>query len=531
MIYLISIFVFGNKQITKVVGSATIHLHDLCHIQIVARFGNQHRLVYPVTSQWPMMRNHFLHLFLMPSMMDQGASLSTSSLTTAGIDLGTSGARVSVVETDLESGCRTECFSSPVSWREGGYDDPVEWISSVKELFRTAKSCINTSTIQSICISGTSASCLVVDSSDLSCIVHGPRMYDFAVPKTIARLAEHAPNRHTTLSPTSSLNKLLDWHETKPLTPSQRLLHQADYVILNFLKDKSTTYSDWHNCLKLGYDVQDLQWPTWLRQCLEASRLSIDVLPAKIVQPGAVIGAIDPELAEELGLSRECAITAGTTDSNAAFMASGITTAGAAVTSLGSTLAIKQLSASYVEDSTRGVYSHRFPSTDQSEREMWLVGGASNVGCAVLRQQMFSENELEECSMLIDPADESPLQYYPLTKTGERFPVPDAKKQPVLEPVPEDRTAFLHGILQGISTVEREGYKALTEIGASSPTLILTAGGGSRNAIWTKMRERRLREFFPGVTVTSAVNTEASFGAALLAASSAVLSRSAASDT
>jgi hypothetical protein len=45
---------------------------------------------------------------------------------------------------------------------------------------------------------------------------------------------------------------------------------------------------------------------------------------------------------------------------------------GDAVTSLGSTLAIKMLSAVPVDDSSRGVYSHRLG-------DLWLAGGASNV--------------------------------------------------------------------------------------------------------------------------------------------------------
>ena len=68
---------------------------------------------------------------------------------------------------------------------------------------------------------------------------------------------------------------------------------------------------------------------------------------------------------------------------------------GDAVTSLGSTLALKMLSATPVDDDTRGVYSHRLG-------DLWLAGGASNVGCAVLREQGFDAAELVECSARID---------------------------------------------------------------------------------------------------------------------------------
>ena len=54
-----------------------------------------------------------------------------------------------------------------------------------------------------------------------------------------------------------------------------------------------------------------------------------------------------------------CAVIAGTTDSIAAFVAARCTDVGDAVTSLGSSLALKLVSETRVDDSAKGVYSHR----------------------------------------------------------------------------------------------------------------------------------------------------------------------------
>lgn len=87
-----------------------------------------------------------------------------------------------------------------------------------------------------------------------------------------------------------------------------------------------------------------------------------------------------------------------------------------AVTSLGSTLAIKLLSGTRVEDDARyGLYSHRLGSLG------WLVGGASNTGGAVLRQH-FSDEQLAELTQRMDAERPTGLDYYPLTAPGERFP-------------------------------------------------------------------------------------------------------------
>jgi len=78
-------------------------------------------------------------------------------------------------------------------------------------------------------------------------------------------------------------------------------------------------------------------------------------------------------------------------------------------------------------------------------------------------------------------------------------------------------------MLQGIGDVEREGFRVMGELGASPsvPHVVLSCGGGARNDVWTAMRERRLMAICDEhVKVIKATNTEASYGAALLAAAS-----------
>lgn len=194
-------------------------------------------------------------------------------------------------------------------------------------------------------------------------------------------------------------------------------------------------------------------------------------------RPGSVVGTVGTHIVTQFCIPATCRLVAGTTDSIAAFLAAGVTEPGQAVSSLGSTLAIKLLSTEYVEDAARGIYSHRLD-------DMWLVGGASNVGCAVLRQQGFTDTDLVRLSNGIDPNISSGLNYYPLISVGERFPVADSLKAPVLDPKPvispengseecidtQWRRRYLHGILEGVAEVEREGYKQLMQLGATPIT-------------------------------------------------------------
>jgi sugar (pentulose or hexulose) kinase len=465
-----------------------------------------------------------------------------NSLLFCGFDLGTSGARLSIIDEDQH-----EVYAKAIGWTDS-YDCPTAWMQAVDTLLKVASSNVALSRVASICFSGTSASCLLVDKTKGGITpTRAARMYNYDVlqqndpifgVKALDLVRKHAPDKHTASSATGSLAKLLAWNEERALSNTEVLAHQSDFCALQFMNDSTFgstndcyVSSDWHNCLKLGYDVRALKWPEWMEACLQEANIPMNVLPRTIVSPGAPTGTINPEKAKFYNLPTKTVIVGGTTDSNAAFLAAigSSPEIGTAVTSLGSTLAIKQLSTEYVEDASVGVYSHRLPCVfmENGTQEAWLVGGASNVGCAILRQEKFSNEELDELSKHIDPTTDSNLEYYPLTCKGERFPVANGEKEAILEPKPATRAAYLHAILQGISDVERDGFLVLGDLGAlpRRPTRVLTSGGGARNDMWTQLRQRRLRTAFgPNCTlrVDKARSTEASYGAAILASASFV---------
>lgn len=87
------------------------------------------------------------------------------------------------------------------------------------------------------------------------------------------------------------------------------------------------------------------------------------LLPSRVVAPGAAVAPITPTTAQRTGLPPDCLVCGGTTDSIAAFVAAGVSEPGQAVSSLGSTLAIKLLSRTRVDDAAYGIYSHRLGAT------------------------------------------------------------------------------------------------------------------------------------------------------------------------
>ncbi|MCS7031869.1 MAG: FGGY-family carbohydrate kinase, partial [Gloeomargarita sp. SKYG116] len=143
--------------------------------------------------------------------------------------------------------------------------------------------------------------------------------------------------------------------------------------------------------------------------------------------------------------------------------------------------------------------------------DLWLVGGASNTGGAVL-SHFFSAQELEDLTAQINPPVPLDLGYYPLLKPGERFPIYDPHWAPRLDPRPDDPVQFLQALLTAIARIEAEGYRLLQTLGGPALQRVFTSGGGSRNPTWQVIRQQLL-----GVPVLVAQQQEAAWGAARLA--------------
>ncbi|CAJ2679361.1 unnamed protein product [Trifolium pratense] len=359
-----------------------------------------------------------------------------------GLDFGTSGARFAII--DIVGTIQAEAKRNYPIYLNG---ESRDWARSWKETLFLLLEDIPLNLrkhIVSISIDGTSATTMIVDS-DTGEPLWRPLLYNESCPDALPAVKSIAPPNHT-----------------------------------------------------VGYDPEVDSYPSWL-VCQPYSHL----LPS-VVAPGTPIACLKEELRNKFGFQKQCVVCSGTTDSIAAFLAARATQPGKAVTSLGSTLAIKLLSNTRIEDSRFGVYSHRLD-------DKWLVGGASNTGGVVLRQ-IFTDDQLEKLSEQINPSQISLLDYYPLPKAGERFPIADPELAPRLLPRPENDVEYLHGILESIARIEAKGYGLLKELGATEVDQVFTAGGGAKNEKWTKIRERVL-----GLPVSRADQTEAAYGTALLA--------------
>ena len=412
-----------------------------------------------------------------------------------GIDFGTSGVRTSVINLNKEEIINFSVpIEKPIVKDSLVYQDPLLWWNSLIKNLQFLSTKIDLKKIKRLSIDGTSGTVLICD--DKGNPFDHALMYNDASSVEEAKLVEEVSSGHPIVSsPTNALVRALSLIK-KNSAQSYKILHQADWVASKIIEEFK--FSDENNALKLGYDCQERSWPNWFNEL----PLNENSLP-KILIPGQVMGTLKNYEFLKLGLNPNLEVVAGTTDSIAAFLATGASQIGEAVTSIGTTLVVKAISAKPIFNREYGIYSHRLG-------DRWLAGGASNVGGKII-QQLFG-NKIEDLSKSLNPDKLLNLNYYPLAQIGERFPINDPNKKPILEPRPDKEADFFQAVLEGIAQVEKLSYEKIVEIGGSYPLKIFTIGGGGKNKNWNIMREKILQ-----VDLVEPLSNDASYGVALLA--------------
>ena len=334
-----------------------------------------------------------------------------------GIDIGTSGIRGCCINQNAE-----EIISHHIAFHHeqtnSTQQDPNPWLIYLDTLISTISEQLASEhphyKITAISIDGTSSTLIACDKNG-NALAPALMYNDQKSQQQAEKISRFAPKESAVHGASSSLAKALFLLEEHPET--ELLCHQADWLASSLTGRYGI--SDENNCLKLGYDSINQCWPAWLFEngLFESSKKMVipkSILP-EVVTPGSTMARVKPTLIEKYSLAENCMVIAGTTDSNAAVLATGANQIGDAVTSLGSTLVIKLFSDKPLFSPEYGIYSHRL-------NNQWLVGGASNSGGKTLLQY-FTQQQLNEMTPQLKPEQPTGLNYYPPTRNWRTFPV------------------------------------------------------------------------------------------------------------
>lgn len=406
-----------------------------------------------------------------------------------GIDVGTSGVRaVALGEAGETIAFAGSPFANAAETRQ-----PSAWRKHVLECMAQLAGQTSLASVEGIAVDGTSGTVLAVDGEGepLAEVL----MYNDPCPdqEIVDRIATHAPAGSPARGASSGLARAIFLAR---VPGAIHVLHQADWVAMQL--GLETPVTDENNALKSGYDLAEERWPDWL----SAAGMEVRKFPS-VRRAGEPIAPIGAAAARQFGLPPTCRFHAGTTDGCASFLATGASEIGEGVTALGSTMVLKLASDRPINAPEYGIYSHRVLG-------FWLVGGASNTGGSVIRA-LIGDDRLGELTEQLQIEKPTGLDYYPLLKPGERFPINDPAYPPRLQPRPESDVVFFQAILEGMTKIEKLGYERLEALGAPKLANVRTVGGGARNPVWREMRQRAL-----GVGMLEPRSAEAAVGAGSL---------------
>ncbi len=272
-------------------------------------------------------------------------------------------------------------------------------------------------------------------------------------------------------------------------------------------------------CATQLVDIHKGQWSTEL---IDSLRIRREILP-DICSPTTVLGEVSPEIAREVGLTRQVAVVSGAGDTTVSALGSGVVAPARTCVNIGTSSDVMTSVEKPVLDKKMrvGYYIHAVP------KKFLSIMGANTSG-ASLRwfRDSFCQRERENGQSLglsayklmdlqaesIPPGSEG-LVFLPYL-LGERSPIFDPMARGMFFGITmrHNRAHFVRSILEGIAYSIRDRLEVLKELGVDTPELIL-AGGGARSPLW-----RNIIANVTGKSVATLINEESTcIGAIMLA--------------
>lgn len=434
------------------------------------------------------------------------STTSPSPEVVAGIDIATAAVRVVCV--DGQGRIRAEAREPLPPPRRGAggrsEQDARAWWPAVAATLRQATAALPSGGREVVAVATSATSGTVVLADGAGEPVGPALMYDDRRAAELNARAQRvgAPRWQAlglSVGPTAALGRIA-WLAAEEEDDDGKLLHTPDLIGRRLTGGPVAT--DWSHALKSGYDARLGEWPA---EVLDALGVPPGWLPP--VQPPATeVGTVCAAAAHETGLPVGCSVRLGMTDGCAGQIATGAVRPGQFVGVLGTTYVLKGVTRELVHDPTGALYSHRHPDG------WWLPGGASNTGGEALAHVPADRlPALDRAAAARGPAS---VVTYPLRREGERFPFVSGEARGFVLGTPADEADRHRAELEGVAFLERLAIERVRELGVPVEGPLWAAGGGSRSALWTRVRATAL-----GMPLRVADHAETAFGAALLAAS------------
>ena len=284
----------------------------------------------------------------------------------------------------------------------------------------------------------------------------------------------------------------------KILLPKDYLAYRLSGVFATDVSDASGT---------LYFDCENREWSDEMLKILD---MKAEWLP-EVFESYESIGKILPEIADKLGINKDCVIAAGAGDNAAAAVGMGIIGNGGCNISLGTSGTIFIASETFKNDEANSL--HAFDHAD---------GGFHLMGC-MLSAASCNKWWMEEIIGTTDYAKEQEgLEALGTNKVfflpylmGERSPLnnPDCRAMFVGMSMDTTRKDMTLAVMEGVAFALRDSFECAKKMGIDIKSSSI-CGGGAKSKLWCTIVSNVL-----GIELTQTENDEGpAMGGALLAA-------------
>ncbi len=258
----------------------------------------------------------------------------------------------------------------------------------------------------------------------------------------------------------------------------KKIMLPKDYLAYRLSGTFCTDMSDASGMLLL-----DVKNRCWSKEMMEICKVTEEQLP-KLFESWEVVGTLKPELAEELGFSKDVKIVAGAGDNAAAAVGTGTVGDGECNISLGTSGTVFISSRNFGVDENNAL--HSFAHADGKYHLMGCMLSAASCNKwwseEILKTKDYSAEQAP-----IQKLGENQVFFLPYLM-GERSPHnnPDARGVFFGMSMDSTRADMTQAVLEGVAFGLRDSLEVARSLGIDI-TRTKICGGGAKSALWKKI--------------------------------------------
>ncbi|HHT24190.1 MAG TPA: xylulokinase [Clostridiaceae bacterium] len=318
---------------------------------------------------------------------------------------------------------------------------------------------------------------------------------------------EHTANKlHTGFG----LASLLWIKENDPATYQQisKICCPKDYLRYKLTGIVATEQTDAASIL--AYDVKNAKWS---KKIIEKFEIDLSLFP-EVKLPTDNAGKILPNIAEEIGLSKNCTVYFGGADQAMVAIGNGMINPGDTSITIGTGGQVVSIldSPSYY----KSLSSHTFNFVEKNS--WYFLGATLSAGQSLkwLRQNILESRDYKSMDLLAEqkPCGSEGLIFLPYL-IGDRTPHSDGKANGMFVglKMKTDRGTLIRSVLEGVAYSLKDSLSILEEFGVL-PEFVVASGGGANSPLWLQIQA----DIFNVPIIKSKAKEQSALGAAITAA-------------